>query len=63
MISTLKRVEVIGIEELEGEYDVYDIEVKGHHNFFAEGINVHNSADPRGIHWGRKIRLTAGRVA
>lgn len=46
MTSTLKRVEVIGIEEL-GEYDVYDIEVKGHHNFFAEGINVHNSSDPK----------------
>lgn len=49
MISSLKRVEVTGIEKL-GEYDVYDIEVKGHHNFFAEGINVHNSADPKPNH-------------
>ena len=46
MTSTLKRVEVVNIEEL-GEYDVYDIEVMGHHNFFAEGVNVHNSADPK----------------
>lgn len=46
MTSTLKRVEVVSIEEL-GECDVYDIEVKGHHNFFAEHLNVHNSADPK----------------
>jgi len=46
MTLSLERAEVIGIEEL-GEYDVYDIEVSKHHNFFAEGVNVHNSADPR----------------
>lgn len=45
MVSILKA-EVIDVEDL-GEYDVYDIEVNNHHNFFAEGINVHNSADPR----------------
>lgn len=46
MNLSLERAQVIGIEEL-GEYDVYDIEVKNHHNFFVEGINVHNSSDPR----------------
>ena len=60
MISACKRVEVMEVEEL-GEYDVYDIEVQGHHNFFAGGVNVHNSADPK-QHWGRKIRLIAGRA-
>lgn len=45
MISILEAT-VIGVEELE-EYDVYDIEVNNHHNFFAGGVNVHNSADPR----------------
>lgn len=43
---SLEKAEVIEIEEV-GIYDVYDIEVNKHHNFFAEGINVHNSADPR----------------
>lgn len=62
MTSTLNRVEVMEVQEL-NEYDVYDIEVQGHHNFFAEGVNVHNSADPKPLlHWGRKIRLTAGRA-
>lgn len=60
MISALSRVEVMGVEELD-TYDVYDIEVEGHHNFFAGGINVHNSTDPR-HNWSRKIRLTAGRA-
>ena len=46
MTSTYNRVEVMEVEEL-GEYDVYDIEVQGHHNFFAGGVNVHNSADPK----------------
>lgn len=46
MISTWNRVEVLEVEEV-GEYDVYDIEVQGHHNFFAGGVNVHNSADPK----------------
>ena len=47
MISTLKQVRVTRVEELDDLFDVYDIEVKDHHNFFAEGINVHNSSDPR----------------
>lgn len=51
MISAYKRVEVMEVEPLE-EFDVYDIEVAGHHNFFAGGVNVHNSADPK-QHWGR----------
>lgn len=46
MAPTMMKAEVLEIEEL-GEYDVYDIEVKGHHNFFAGCVNVHNSADPR----------------
>lgn len=51
MISTWNRVEVLEVEDV-GEYDVYDIEVQGHHNFFAGGVNVHNSADPKS-YWGR----------
>lgn len=46
MTSMLKRVEVISIEDVE-EYDVYDITVRGSHNFFAGGLNVHNSSDPK----------------
>jgi intein/homing endonuclease len=51
MASALECVEVIGVEKL-GGYDVYDIEVNKHHNFFAGKVNVHNSSDPK-QHWGR----------
>lgn len=60
MLPSLHRAEILGIEEF-NECDVYDITVENQHNFFAEHINVHNSADPR-MCWGRKIRLTAGRI-
>lgn len=33
--------------EYEGWHDVYDIEVKLHHNFIASQICVHNSAEPK----------------
>lgn len=37
--------QVTRIERLDGEHDVYDIEVEGCHNFIAGGICVHNSSD------------------
>ena len=43
--NLIKCAEVIEIIE-DAEYDVYDIEVEGSHNFFANSINVHNSAEP-----------------
>jgi len=35
--------EISGIEELAGEFEVYDISVPGNHNFVANDIIVHNS--------------------
>ena len=35
--------EIISVEKLEGEFDVYDITVPGCHNFIANNIIVHNS--------------------
>lgn len=35
--------EIVEIEELEGEFKVYDIEVPGTHNFIANDVIVHNS--------------------
>jgi hypothetical protein len=32
---------IVSIQD-SGTHTTYDIEVEGHHNFFAEGINVHN---------------------
>jgi DNA polymerase I-like protein with 3'-5' exonuclease and polymerase domains len=38
--------EVLRVEDLPGEVDVYDLEVEGEHNFIAGGVCVHNSRDP-----------------
>ncbi len=35
--------EIISLEKLEGEFEVYDISVPEHHNFVANDIIVHNS--------------------
>ena len=35
--------EILSVEKLEGEFEVYDISVPDHHNFVANDIIVHNS--------------------
>lgn len=49
--SQVERTAVLSVDrEVEGgcseEVDVYDISVEGNHNFFANGILVHNCDDP-----------------
>ncbi len=38
-------VEVIKIEDIEEEFETYDIEVEDEHSFICEGVLVHNSAE------------------
>jgi superfamily II DNA or RNA helicase len=40
----LLKGNIISIEEVDGDHDVYDIEVEDNHNFVANGILVSNSA-------------------
>ena len=35
-------IEIVSIEEIDGEYDTYIITVDGNHNFYANSILVHN---------------------
>lgn len=44
----MKTVSLVGKKAL-GKRNVYDIEVAEHHNFFANGINVHNCATAGGV--------------
>lgn len=41
----LTSVEVIKIEDIEEEFETYDIEVEDEHSFICEGVLVHNSAE------------------
>lgn len=41
-METYKFVDVIEVEELDYTEDVYDITVEDNHNFFANGVVVHN---------------------
>ncbi len=43
-IHTIGRV--IGIEEC-GDYEVFDMTLRGAHNFFASNVNVHNCSEPK----------------
>jgi intein/homing endonuclease len=43
--QNVELIEIDSITEIK-ENDVYDISVKGHENFFANGILVHNSGTP-----------------
>jgi len=40
----LLKGRIVSIEEVCGDFDVYDLEVEGNHNFVANGILVSNSA-------------------
>ncbi len=36
--------EIVSVENVRGEFTVYDLTVVGHHNFIANGLVVHNTA-------------------
>jgi len=42
MLKSYKLVDVLEVEELDYTEDVYDITVEDNHNFFANGVVVHN---------------------
>lgn len=53
-METYKFVDVIEVEELDYTEDVYDITVEDNHNFFANGVVVHNCLG--GIYSGTILR-------
>lgn len=53
-MQTYKFVDVIEVEELDYTEDVYDITVEENHNFFANGVVVHNCLG--GIYSGAILR-------
>lgn len=48
--------EILSVEVLAEKEDVYDITVPGPHNFIANGVCVHNSADPNGQNFPKRGR-------
>lgn len=66
-LAEWNTAQVVDVTLLPKVYEVYDIEVEGHHNFVAGKICVHNSsAEPRRsivASWAHKIRLIQGRAA
>lgn len=36
-------------KQIAGDFDVYDLGIPIHHNFIVNGIDVHNSTDPKNI--------------
>ncbi len=47
-IKTLSGEETIfSIKEVDGDVEVYNLEVEGDHNYIAEGYLAHNKVDPR----------------
>lgn len=53
-METHKFVDVVEVEELDYTEDVYDITVEDNHNFFANGVVVHNCLG--GIYSGTILR-------
>lgn len=40
-------LKVVSVTSVSGELPVYDLSISHHHNFVVDGVNVHNSANPR----------------
>lgn len=55
--DTTARATVQAVGELERGVTVYDLEISGHHNFFAEGALVHNKSLPSPIMYSARINL------
>lgn len=47
--SKLVPVVIESITKVKGTFDVYNIEVEDNHNYFAEGVLVHNCDDPNNV--------------